>query len=60
MKNIFTVSIILTFMLCCSQPKQDIVETDKIQNSDLGCKDGGACLSDHSCCIPESNKGDSL
>ena len=48
------------FMSCYSNPKQNTVETHKIQNSDVGCRDGGACLSDHSCCMPESNKEDSL
>jgi hypothetical protein len=60
MKKIFIVFVILMFMSCYSNPKQNTVETHKIQNSDVGCRDGGACLSDHSCCMPESNKEDSL
>jgi hypothetical protein len=54
MKNFFLVSVFLLFFSCGStsndSPEKSI---NSIEVTDLGCKDGGKCLADHSCCASE-------
>jgi len=49
-------------LISCGNQK-DRIQSNKsqLEASDLGCKDGGACLPDHSCCIvSEELKGDTV
>ena len=54
MKNFF---LVLVFLLCfsCGSTSNDSPEKsiNSIEVTDLGCKDGGKCLADHSCCASE-------
>jgi len=53
-KNYFLI-VSLVILYSCSFTTKDanVLEDTKLEVTDLGCKDGGQCLADHSCCAPE-------
>ena len=48
--------LIISFVILCScttnTKDANILEDQKLEITDLGCKDGGQCLANHSCCAP--------
>lgn len=57
MKNYFLIGFFTFFLSCNSNPNNTTIsnEVEKVKVVDLGCKDGGICLADHSCCAPKED-----
>ena len=57
MKNYFLIGFFVILFSCTSNPNNttNLNEVDKVEVVDLGCKDGGICLADHSCCAPKED-----
>ena len=57
MKNYFLIGFFTFFFLCISKQNNTTIsnEVETVKVVDLGCKDGGICLADHSCCAPKED-----
>jgi hypothetical protein len=57
MKNYFLIGFFAMCFSCNSNPNNAAIshEVEKAEVIDLGCKDGGECLADHSCCAPKED-----
>ena len=57
MKNYFLIGFFAMCFSCNSNPNNAAIshEVEQIEVIDLGCKDGGECLADHSCCAPKED-----
>ena len=51
MKNLLLILVVLIYTSCGNQFDNGKSEKNTLEAFDLGCKDGGSCLPDHSCCI---------
>ena len=57
MKNYFLIGFFAMCFSCNSNPNNAAIshEVEQIEVIELGCKDGGECLADHSCCAPKED-----